>query len=222
MARRVGADRPETPGDGAVRRATVVSAVVVAGPPGGGKSTAARRLAGLAAGRGQPLAMLDQDTMTGPLTRVVARLAGRPADDLDDLDDPTVRGLVREPGYAALLGVARDVLRGGAGCLLVAPFTGERRDPARWDALAERLHSAGAGRVVLVWVTCPPGVLLQRLRARGAPRDRAKLADPAWVRGLDLDPPAVPHLRVDSAAPPAELDRRLAAVATSLTEVPAS
>src|SRR5688572_18033352 len=135
MARRDGADRPEIPGDGAARRAAVVSAVVsavvVAGPPGGGKSTAARRLAGLAAGRGQPLAVLDQDTMTGPLTRVVARLAGRPDGDLDDLDDPTVRGLVRDPGYAALLGVAGDVLRGGAGCLLVAPFTGERREPAR-------------------------------------------------------------------------------------------
>ena len=190
------------------------AAVVVAGPPGAGKSTAARRLAVLAARRGRPLAMLDQDSMTGPLARVVTRQAGRP----DALDDPRVRALLREPAYAALLAVAVDVLGGGAGCLLVAPFTAERREPLRWRALEERLRAAGAGRVALVWVTCAPDVLLRRLRERGAPRDDAKLADPAWVRGLDLDPPAVPHARVDSAAPPAEVDRRLAAVVASLAE----
>ena len=221
MARRDGAGRPETPGDGAVRRAAavpaVVAAVVVAGPPGGGKSTVAGRLARLAAAGGQPLAVLDQDSMTGTLTRVLTRQLGRP----DDLDDPRVRALVREPAYAALLAVAVDVLGGGTGCLLVAPFTGERREPLRWRGLEERLRVAGAERVALVWVTCPPGVLVQRLRERGAPRDDAKLADPAWVRGLDLDPPAVPHLRVDSAAPAADLDRRLAEVAAALTAAPA-
>jgi predicted kinase len=214
MSRMDGAAGPETPGGGAVRRP---AAVVVAGPPGGGKSTVAGRLARLAAAGGQPLAVLDQDSMTGPLTRVVTRQLGRP----DELDDPRVRALVREPAYAALLAVAVDVLSGGAGCLLVAPFTGERREPLRWRALEERLRVAGAGPVVLVWVTSPPGVLVRRLRERGAPRDEAKLADPAWVRTLDLDPPAVPHLRVDSAAPPAELDRRLAAVAASLAEASA-
>jgi predicted kinase len=208
-----GATGPETPDGGAVRRHVAVRrppAVVVAGPPGCGKSTAGARLARLAGRHGLPLAVLDQDSMTGPLTRVVARQAGRP----DDLDAPDVRALIREPTYEALLGVAADVMRSGVGCVLVAPFTAERRDPERWRALESRLRDGGAGRVVLVWVTCPPGILLGRLRARGAPRDRAKLADPGWLHTLDLAPPDVPHVPVDAAVPRAELDAQLTVALT--------
>ena len=210
-----GVTGPETPGGGAVRRRAVVArppAVVVAGPPGCGKSTTGARLARQAGRLGLPLAVLDQDTMTGPLTRVVARQAGRP----DDLDAPDVRALIREPTYEALLGVAGDVMRSGVGCVLVAPFTGERRDPQRWRELESRLRDGGAGRIVLMWVTCPPGILLGRLRARDAPRDRAKLADPAWLHTLDLARPAVPHVPVDAAVPRAELDEQLGAVLARL------
>lgn len=182
------------------------AAVVMSGPPGGGKTTAAALLSRRAVRRGVPLAVLDQDTLTGPLTRVVARQAGHPG----DLDHPAVRPLIREPTYQALTGVAEDVLRGGVGCVLVAPFTAERRDPARWRTLRDRLSAAGADRVLLAWATCPPDVLLARLTRRGAARDGAKLADPAaWLRSLDLAPPAVPHLALDTSGDPATLTAAL-------------
>src|SRR5262245_4568007 len=126
-----------------------VRAYVVAGAPAAGKS-----LLGAAIARYVPAALLDQDVLTGPLTDVVARLAGaRPG----DLDDPRVRAATREAAYEALTATAAGCLTAGVPAVLVAPFTAERADPGAWARLVDRLGAPGGA--VLVWVTCPPDEL---------------------------------------------------------------
>ena len=50
-----------------------------------------------------------------------------------------------------------------------------------------------------MWLRVPEGTLLERLAARGAERDAAKLANPAdWLREASAGtPPSVPHIELD-------------------------
>ena len=172
-----------------------VPAVLVAGPPGAGKSTVGGDLAGRL-----HAALLDLDPATAALVAVVAGLLGTA-----DLDDPRLAARTRGPRYETLLALATDNLRAGTPVVLVAPFTAERRDPRAWADVSARLRSAG-GEPLLLWLRLDAAGVAARLRSRGAGRDLAKAADPAAVvAGLDLDPPAVPHVMVDAALPPTGL-----------------
>jgi predicted kinase len=177
-------------------------AVVVTGPPGSGKSTLGEALAPRLGA-----ALLDQDVLTNPLVAVVAGLVGAG----DDLDHPRLRALVRDPRYAALLDVARQQLRTGLPVVLVAPFTAETTDRAAWEALSAGLRDAGATAVHLVRCTAPADVRAARMRARDAPRDRAR---PARAPGGTLRPvDGVPGVAVDTTAPlAAQVEQVLAAV----------
>jgi predicted kinase len=173
---------------------TRAAAVLIAGPPATGKSTLAVALAPRL-----EAALLDLDTATGPLTQVVSELAGR-----RDLDDPVLAGLTRDARYDTLLGLAEDNLAAGRPVVLVAPFSAERARPAAWAAVTRRL----ATEAVLVWLHLPPGELVRRLTGRALARDENKIRDPAsYLTGLDLVPPAVPHLALDAAQPTAALVR---------------
>jgi hypothetical protein len=56
----------------------------------------------------------------------------------------------------------------------------------------------------MVWLYLEPGELIRRLSERGLARDEGKLRDPAsYLTGLDLEPPAIPHLALDAAQPTA-------------------
>lgn len=177
----------------------------MAGPPAAGKST----LGAAVAARLQA-ALLDQDVLTGPLTRVVAELVGAAP---DDLDDPRVRAPTRDATYEALVGTAAACLAAGAPTVLVAPFTVERADATAWRALVNRLGTPEA--TLLVWVTCPPDELVRRMRARGSARDQRKLSDVrAYLASSAHTPPAVPHLAVDTACP---LDEQVAIVLEALS-----
>ncbi len=164
---------------------------VLAGPAGAGKTTVARALsAHLRA------SLLDLDTATAPLVSVVAGLLGS-----DDLDGAVLAEATRDARYETLLALAEDCLACGTPAVLVAPFTRERRDPAAWAGTERRLREAG-GLPRLVWVHASRAVLRERLRGRGAARDASKLADlDAHLDGLDLRPPAVGHLPVDTGLP---------------------
>lgn len=155
------------------------TAVFVAGPPGVGKSTVARRVA--AALRG---AWVDIDATVGPFVQL---LAGHGRED------------VRAAIYASLLETAEASLAAGLHVVVSAPFTEERRDPAAWARVADRVASYGA-HPVLVWLHAPREVVVERLAARGAARDADKLADPlAWLRGAEPDAaPRAPHLAVEA------------------------
>lgn len=180
-------------------------AVVLTGWPGAGKSTVGRALAGRLGA-----ALIDQDTATAPLVAVVADLVGA-----HHLDDPRLAGPTRRARYETIIALAEDSLRVGTPVVLVAPFTRERRSAQAWQALDRRLRRAG-GRPLLVWLRLRPAVAVDRLQARGAARDLAKLSDPAaFVAGLDVAEPAVAHLSVDGES---ATDAIVAVVLTALGE----
>jgi len=173
---------------------TRLAAVLIGGPPATGKSTLATALAPELGA-----ALLDLDVATGPLTRVVSDLIG-----VRDLDDPVLAGLTRAARYDTLLGLADANLRAGRPVVLVAPFSAERAQPSAWADTTRRL----AGDPTMVWLHLPTDELVRRVTGRALARDENKIRDPAsFLTGLDLQPPAVPHLPLDAAQSTATLVR---------------
>lgn len=175
-------------------------ALVLTGAPATGKST----LAAILAGRLRA-ALIDQDVATQPLVDVVAALVGA-----DDLDDPRLASATRSARYEVVTAIAESNLRAGTPVILVAPFTSERSSSSSWTALRDRLAAAG-GEPLLVWLHLPAAQIVARLRSRGAVRDAAKLADPAYEASLPVAEPVVPHLRLDASLPPEHLADTLTA-----------
>lgn len=164
-------------------------ALLVSGPPASGKTTLAAVLA-----RRLGACLLDLDTVTGALTESIGKLVGS-----NDLDSPALTGDVRAARYECLLAAAEDNVRIGMPVVLVAPFTAERTTPGAWEPVRDRLIAAG-GRPHLVWLRVSGDELVRRLRARGAARDAAKLADPeAFLTSHSVTAPVVPHVAVDAA-----------------------
>jgi predicted kinase len=165
-----------------------LAAVLISGPPATGKSTLALALAPRLGA-----AVLDLDTATAPLTRVVSELAST-----RDLDEPVLAGLTRDARYDTLLALAEANLTAGRPVVLVAPFSAERARPDAWAATTGRISAPAT----LVWLHLPPEELIRRLTQRGLARDENKIRDPAsYLTGLDLEPPAIPHLALDACQP---------------------
>jgi predicted kinase len=179
---------------------TRLAAVLVGGPPATGKSTLASALAPRLGA-----AVLDLDVATAPLVRVISGLISGQG-GVTDLDDPALAGLTRDARYDTLLALADANLRAGRPVILVAPFSAERARPAAWAATAQRLSAAAPVIPVMVWLHLPPDELVRRLSRRALARDENKIRDPAsFLAGLDLAPPAIPHLALDATRPTATL-----------------
>ena len=184
---------------------TRASVWVVAGPPGAGKSTVAGALAGVL--RPHP-AVLDKDTLYSGFVAEVLAAHGR---DGGEREGAWYDVHAKAHEYGGMTAAAREVRGHGCGVVLVAPFTGQIRDPARWAAWVAEL---GGEPVRLVWVRVDAGTLRERLVARGRPRDAGKLADfDAFVARMRPDvPPPVPHTAVDTSHGAAPVEAQLAAL----------
>jgi predicted kinase len=162
-------------------------ALLIAGPPASGKSLVAASLA-----RTLGATLIDLDVATEPLLSVVQSLV-----NVDDIDDPRLATLTRAARYETITCLGEENIRVGQSVLLVAPFTEERKKLDAWEALDRRLQQAGAGAVTMVWLYLSREELLQRMRARGAERDEAKLIkEQRFIDQLDLGPPVGPHIRI--------------------------
>jgi predicted kinase len=171
---------------------------VVAGAPGAGKST----LAALLLQRLWPVpALLDKDVLFAGFVEEVQRAQGRPPGERegDWYDDH-----VKRHEYTGMTQAAAQIRATGCPVMLVAPFTGQIRDPGCWRAWVREL---GGDPVRLVWARCDATTLRNRLTNRGSSRDTGKLDRfEQFVARMTPDvPPPVPHLEVDcrDGAPPA-------------------
>jgi predicted kinase len=164
---------------------------VVAGAPGAGKSTVATALA-------QALdphpALLDKDTVYGSFVAAALAAAGR---NPGEREGPWYDDHIKVHEYRGLAALARQIREHGCPVVLVAPFTGQIRNPERWDEFCAQL---GGDPVQLVWVGCAPDVLRRRLLTRASERDGGKLAAfETFITRMTPDlPPPVPHLAVDN------------------------
>jgi predicted kinase len=163
------------------------AALLIAGPPASGKSLVGASLAGTLGA-----ALIDLDVATEPLLGVIRSLV-----NVNDIDDPRLATLTRAARYETITCLGEENLRVGQTVLLVAPFTEERKKLDAWESLYRRLHQAGGGAVTMVWLYLSRDELLQRMRARGAKRDEAKLSkEQRFIDQLDLGPPVGPHIRI--------------------------
>jgi predicted kinase len=160
---------------------------VVCGNAGAGKSTFAAQLC-----REKRAALIDIDTVTERLAKLVLAGHGLPP---EDRDSPAFKALLREPIYETLFDVAIENLP-QLPCVIVGPFTRERRQSDWPRQLAQRLGT----EIEIYYVWCSNEQRFERLQRRNNPRDAGKLADFAAYAALGEDPGPLPfpHHRIDT------------------------
>lgn len=162
-------------------------ATVVCGNAGVGKTTYALALA-----REKGATVLDIDTVSETLVRAGLSALGH---DPNDRDSPQFKSIFRDAIHETLFRIASENLD-HLSCILVAPFTQERRDPDFLASLQERLQT----EVEFIYVWCDEEVRRQRIVNRDNPRDALKLKN--WESyseaGMDPERPAFPHTFVDT------------------------
>src|SRR5690606_37901981 len=111
--------------------------------------------------------LLDIDTVSERL--VQAGLLGMGLDP-DDRESPEYKRLYREAIHETLFAIARENLL-FAPCIIVAPFTQERRDRGFPEQICEK---TGTNPTIL-YLICSEPARKRRIIKRSNPRDAAKL-----------------------------------------------
>ena len=159
--------------------------ICVCGNAGVGKTTFAKQLA-----RAWGAFLLDIDTVSERLVQAGQAAAGR---DPNDRDSPLYKRTFRDAIHETLFAIATENLPHRT-CIVVAPFTRERRDPNFLATCKGRFDVP----VRVFYLTCSEEVRRTRIIERANPRDRIKLDD--WERysaeGRDSGPPPFSHLLV--------------------------
>jgi hypothetical protein len=185
---------------------------VVAGAPGGGKST----VADLLLARLDPVpALLDKDVL---FPGFVEEVLGAHERAFGEREGSWYDRHIKLHEYRGMTASARQIRAPGCPVMLVAPFTGQIRDPERWRAWVDEL---GGAPVHLIWVCSDAATLRARLLARGTDRDAGKLAafDAFVARMTPHVPPPVPHLEIDNTEGAPPLADQADALAEALAEV---
>ena len=155
---------------------------IVCGNAGVGKTTFGQRLAAQ-----EQACLLDIDTVSERLVQAGLKAAGM---DINDRDSPTYKQLYRAAIHDTLFDVADQNLEHCA-CVIVAPFTQERRQPTFLEQCVARVTTS----VHVYYLVCSEELRKQRIENRNNPRDRNKLRD--WDQysrvGYDAEPPPFTH-----------------------------
>jgi len=137
---------------------------IVCGLPASGKSTFSRALA---IDRGA--AFFDSDTATDLVIQAAHRAAGI---DPHDRDSCVYKLTYREAVYETLFSLAEENLE-HTDVIIAGPFTSELEDKDLWlEKLEERFSGS---EVRLHHIEISESLRLERMKGRGAKRDKAKL-----------------------------------------------
>ena len=159
----------------------VKALTIVCGNAGVGKSTYGKRLAAA-----QQAAYFDSDTVSERLVRVGLCCAGM---DADDRDSPRYKELYRDVIHEVLFDIALENLV-HVPCVIVAPFTRERRC-AEWpEQLASRLGVLP--RIIVLH--CEDSERRRRIAQRANPRDTDKLSSWQSYTAVGRDPTRPPFV----------------------------
>lgn len=137
---------------------------IVCGLPASGKTTFATKLASI-----NGSAFFDSDTATDLIIQAAHLAAGI---DPHDRDSATYKKTYREPVYETLFALASLNLP-HTDVIIAGPFTTELRDQESWmESLKRRFPDYN---IQLHHLEIPEFERLERMKARGAMRDQAKL-----------------------------------------------
>lgn len=163
---------------------------ILCGNAGTGKTTRGARLA-----RESGAVFLDIDTVSERLVQAGLIQSGR---DKNDRDSPEFKAAYRAAIHETLFAIADENLS-HLPCVIVAPFTQERRDAT----FPERLEARLGCHIEIHFLWCSETERRERILQRGNPRDAGKLTRWKEYATTGEDPearPPFPHVFVDTSA----------------------
>jgi len=156
--------------------------ILVASPPACGKTYVSQLIAKSV----EHIVYLDKDDLAELLGAAFAA-SGVPV----DMDGTFYLENLRTAEYTTILNIAFSALQFENLVILNAPFGKEVRDMEYMRALKERTNSIGA-ELLLIWVSVPEALWLERMKHRNSSRDTGKLQNwETYAKTVDHSPPAV-------------------------------
>ena len=139
---------------------------IVCGLPASGKTTFGKDLA-----LQEAAAFLDSDTTTDLIIQAAHKAACL---DPHDRDSPLYKRTYREPVYDTLFAIARENLP-HLNVVIAGPFTSEVNDLPKWQLALEKFFPKNSVKIHHLQI--PEETRMQRMKSRGALRDKAKTSD---------------------------------------------